>query len=70
MVVSFEIRSGQGSGSVFANICRWSLPSTQGLYIKGLVTLDNIVYFRFKATSLAPPGDAGVRSVFGRKNAW
>ena len=40
------------------------------LYIKGLVTRDNIVYFRFKATSLAPPGDAGVRSVFGRKNAW
>ena len=35
-----------------------------------MVTPANIVYFRFKATSLAPPGDAGVRRVYGRKQAW
>ena len=49
---------------------RESLPPLQGFYIKGLVTPANIVYFRFKTTSLAPPGDAGVRRVCGRKLAW
>ena len=38
---------------------------THGIYITGMVNRENIVYFRFKATSLAPPGDAGVRRAFG-----
>ena len=50
--------------------CYHRIDLGQGFYIKGLVTPANIVYFRFKATSLAPPGDAGVRWACGRKLAW